>query len=584
MQQIRSPIVTVLAHVDHGKTTLLDAIRHTTIATGEAGGITQLISTTKVPIEKIRDVAGQLIDKFKVKTDIPGLLFIDTPGHAAFTTMRQRGGAIADIAILLIDINEGIEPQTHECMDILKNIKTPFVVVINKIDKMQGWKKQDATFLSSFAQQNDDVKGDFEKRFYEILESLEMCGFPAERYDRVTDFTKKVAVVPISAKTGEGIPDLLMVLIGVAQRFLKDQLILTEESDGMILEVKESEGLGTTIDAVVSDGVVHKNDYLIVAGKIPVITKIRALLEPRPMKDIRSEKSFMNVDSVVAAAGVRIAAPALSEVVAGNRFKTTSNEEDAQKILQSFMIEQQSVEIEKDEEGLVLRADTIGSLEALEKVFSSYPIRSAAVGAIKKETIMECEANKDPFMRIVIGFNAKPSADAESIAKEKEISILSNNIIYRLIEDYEIWTKETKKFIEQNAINVVTRPAKFRLLPGFVFRANNPAICGCEVQSGLLKPNVELMNASGKSIGNVKQLQKENKNAELAKPGDRVAVSITGPTIGRQIKENEILYTDIPSSEYKVLKEHSSLLSDSERRTLEEIFEIKKKLEKLYGF
>ncbi len=582
-KKIRSPIITVLAHVDHGKTTLLDTIRKSTVTKGEAGGITQIISTTKVPIDVLMKISGSLINKFKIKTDIPGLLFIDTPGHAAFTTMRQRGGSIADIAILLVDINEGLKPQTHECVEILQNIKTPFVIALNKVDKISGWEKLDASFLASFKQQSADVQGEFEKRFYEIMESLSLCGIDGERYDRINDFTKKVAVVPISAVTGEGIPDLLMMITGLAERFLKDQLVTSEKSDGLILEVKESIGLGTTVDAVISDGIIRKNDYLVVGGKEPFITKIRALLEPSELTDIRSEKSFKNVLEVSAAAGVRIAAPGLERAIAGNRIKTTPVQQESIKLLEEFMKEQKDVEIERDEEGLVLRADTIGSLEALEKVFTYYPIRSAAVGNIKKETVIEAEANKDSLMRVIIGFNSRVLAEAETLAKEKEIDIIESNIIYKLIEDYEEWCKRAKRKAQQRAIMDVTRPAKFRIIPGFVFRASSPVIVGCEIQAGLLKAKAGLMKEDGIRVGEVKQIQKEGEDVKSAKPGDRVAVSITGPTLGRQIKEGEVLLTDISSDNYKALKNNLTLLTETERITLEEIAEIKRKKENLYG-
>lgn len=565
-------------------TTLLDTIRNTTVARGEAGGITQLISSTKVPMDAIEKIAGPLIKKFKIKTNLPGLLFIDTPGHEAFTTMRQRGGSIADIAILLIDIMEGPKPQTHECMDILREVKTPFVIALNKIDKLQGWTKRDDSFLNSFQQQSVDVQGEFEKRFYEIVETLEMCGINAERYDRIQDFTKKVAMVPISAKTGEGVPDLLMTITGLAERFLKDQLITSEQSDGLILEVKETPGLGTTIDVVISDGIVRKNDYMIIAGKRPFATKIKALLEPLPLMDIRSGKSFNSVNEVQAAAGVRIAAPGLEEAVAGNRIKTTASIDESEELLREFITEQQDIEIERDDEGLVIRADTIGSLEALEKVFKNYPIRSAAVGNIKKETVIEAEANKDPLMRIVIGFNAKTLPEAETLAKDKEIDVLQSNIIYKLVEDYEEWRKTAKERAQQKAIATITRPAKFRILPGFVFRSNNPAIVGCEIQAGLLKSGAGVMNDKGAHVGEIKQIQKEKVDVDSARPGDRVAVSIVGPTIGRQIDEGEILYTDISSSDYKTLHENQKLLTETERNVMDEIIVIKRKKEKLYGF
>src|SRR3989338_7783259 len=201
---LRAPIIVTMGHVDHGKTTLLDRIRGSAIALKEPGAITQSISSTLIPRETIQKICGPLLQRFKFNITIPGLLLIDTPGHEAFTTLRKRGGSIADIAIVVIDVMEGLMPQTKESLEILKHFKTPFVVAVNKIDRIQGWRSEKDTFVENFDGQPDDVKADFETAFYKIVEQLSAEGFTAERFDRVTDFRTTVACVPISGKTGEG--------------------------------------------------------------------------------------------------------------------------------------------------------------------------------------------------------------------------------------------------------------------------------------------------------------------------------------------------------------------------------------------
>jgi translation initiation factor 5B len=161
---IRQPIVSVLGHVDHGKTSLLDYIRGSTVAAREAGAITQHIGATEVPINAIYNVCGELL-KGK-KFTLPGLLFIDTPGHHAFTTLRIRGGSLADIAILIVDINEGFKPQTYESLRILKQYKTPFIVVANKIDAISGWQKTDGIAKNRINNQRVNVKNIFEEKIY----------------------------------------------------------------------------------------------------------------------------------------------------------------------------------------------------------------------------------------------------------------------------------------------------------------------------------------------------------------------------------------------------------------------------------
>ena len=260
----------------------------------EAGGITQSISTTLITDDIIESLCASLLKKFRFQTAIPGLLFIDTPGHEAFTTLRKRGGSIADMAVLVIDINEGLMPQTVESIEILKESKTPFIVAMNKIDRISGWTHGEC-FIENFPNQSGDTQGIFEQKFYEIINQLFNKGITADRFDRVTDFKTTVAAVPVSAKTGEGIPDLLVTIIGLAQTFLKEQLVSTEKSEGMVLEVKEVTGLGVTLDSIIYDGSIVKNDFLIVGGRAPIIAKIRALMLPEPMRDMRTEKKFRSV-------------------------------------------------------------------------------------------------------------------------------------------------------------------------------------------------------------------------------------------------------------------------------------------------
>ncbi|MCD6557877.1 MAG: translation initiation factor IF-2 [Candidatus Aenigmarchaeota archaeon] len=579
---IRQPIVTVVAHVDHGKTTLLDYIRHTTVAAKEAGAITQNIGTTQVPVETIKKLCGPLLERFNIKIEIPGLLFIDTPGHASFVGMRERGGSIADIAVLLIDINEGVKPQTEESIEILKRTKTPFVVALNKIDKIRGWENRDVCFLNNYPSQTDEVKAIFEEMFYRVVGDLSKYGFDAERFDRIEDFTKKLAIVPISAKTGEGVPELLTILTGLAQQYLKNRLTVGEKCKGLILEVKEVRGLGTTIDTVIHDGSAKKNDYLVIAGNEPIVTKIKALLVPEPLRDIRAERKFKPIDKVEAAMGVKIVAPGLDKAIAGSEFMIVSTEEEAKTIANDMKKELK--EIKTEEEGLILKASTIGGLEALVHIFDGYPIKRANIGDITKKDIIDAEANKDEFLRVVVGFDVSATDDAVQMAKDKKIKILDSDIIYRLKEGYEEFRKEKEKEIKEREIEGITRPAKFKILPGCVFRASNPAIVGCEVLGGLVRAGAKVVKQDDENItGEIKQIQSEGKNVDEAKVGDNVAISLIGISVGRHVKEGDIFITDLTSEEYKTLKKYKDLLSESEKATLEEIRNIKQAKDKFWG-
>ena len=578
---LRQPIIVILGHVDHGKTSILDKIRQTAIAAKEAGGITQAIGTTEISSDVVTKMCSLLMEKFSFKIDVPGLLFIDTPGHEAFTTLRKRGGSIADMAVLVVDINEGLMPQTVESIEILKETKTPFVVAVNKIDRVSGWSSGEC-FIDNFPTQSDEVKGVFEQKFYHVIEQLASKGIPGDRFDRVTDFKTTVAAVPVSAKTGEGISDLLVTLIGLAQTYLKEQLISTDQSKGMVLEVKELTGLGVTIDTIIYDGSVSKNDFLIIGGKNPMIAKVRALMMPEPMRDMRTEKKFRSVNDAYAAAGVKIIAPGLDNVVAGSPIRTAKTFEDAEKLLDELEKEREEIEIVTDEEGLILKADTLGSLEALISIFKNHPVREASIGNVTKKDVIKAEVNRENTHRVVIAFNSSISEDTDTFAKDKGINVISSDIIYRLIEEYEKWIKEEEENTKKKEIEGLTRPAEIKLIPGSVFRASDPAIIGCEVY-GLLKPGSGLIKDNGQKVGSIKQIQSQGQNVDEAKTGDKVAVSITGTTIGRQVKENETLYTDINGHEYKALKKNEKFLSVPELNVLDKIFAIKRQKDPRYG-
>lgn len=583
---LRQPIIAVLGHVDAGKTTLLDTIRKTAIASKEAGGITQAIGTTEIPTSVIENMCGPLLQKFNFNINVPGLLFIDTPGHEAFATLRKRGGSIADLAILVVDINEGLMPQTEESIQILKETKTPFVIAFNKIDRIMGWSSEESCFLDNYPKQSTSVQGEFERRFYEVVEQIAKLGYELERFDRVTDFKKTVAVVPLSAKTGEGIPELLATLIGLAQNFLKEQLVSSIESAGMVLEVKEVIGLGTVLDCIIYDGTVHRNDFLVVGGTANRITKIKSLLMPEPLRDIRTEKKFRAVDECHAACGVRISAAGLEDIKAGVAIRTAKTLDEAEKLLEQIEKEIELIEIHKGPEGIVLKASTLGGLEALITMFKNFPIEEASIGPVTKQDIMVCADNANQSNRAIMAFDTDVSTDAEQLAKDKGVKIFSSDVIYHLKEEYEKWTRQEEEAIKKKEIASLARPGKFRILAGLIFRASNPAIVGCEIIAGVVKPGTALFKVSDRQIketGEIKQIQSQGQNIEEAKLNDKVAISISGVTVGRQVEENDILYTDISSDDYKKLMKNERFLTEHEKSVLKEIVEIKRRQDQRFG-
>ncbi len=578
---LRTPIVCVMGHVDHGKTTLLDNIRGSAVADGEAGAITQHIGATEVPIDVIANKCGDpgLMDKFIV----PGLLFIDTPGHHAFTSLRSRGGALADLAVVIVDINEGFKPQTIESLEILKRFKTPFVVVANKIDRIHGWNPQkNMPFLATYNKQSEHVRNSLDNKLYEIVGELYNIGFNSDRYDRVTDFQKTIGVIPISAVTGEGTPDILMVLLGLAQKFLDSNLHYDAEGLGVgtVLEVKEERGLGMTMDIILYDGTMKKGNNIVV-GSLgePIQTKIKALLKPQPLSEIHAEEKFKQVSKVTAAIGVKISAPNLDNALAGAPVRVVTSD-TAEDVVQEVREEIEEVRIHTDANGIMIKADTIGSLEALvnELQKEGITIRKADIGDISHRDIVEVSAIEDPLNSVIIGFNVGILPDAKEKMQTSGIKLFMSDVIYTLIDDYKDWVKEKKEESEKNISEMIIKAGQFRIMPDCTFRQSKPAVVGVKIASGIVKTNVDVTTEDGTVIGKIKGLQLSGENIGEARTGMEVAMSIDGPTVGRQIKEGDLLHVNIPERHAKILEHelYDSLKAD-EIEALEAFLAIKRR-------
>jgi translation initiation factor 5B len=578
----RQPIVSVLGHVDHGKTSLLDFIRGSTVAAREAGAITQHIGATEVPIDAIYSMCGHLLGEKKFS--VPGLLFIDTPGHHAFTTLRTRGGSLADIAILVVDINEGFRPQTHESITILRQYKTPFIVAANKIDAINGWQRSDEILKNRIESQRPMTKSLFETKLYELIGIIYDKGFESDLYFNIKDFRKSIPIIPLSAKTGEGVPELLMVLVGLAQRFLEEQLTSeTGAGKGTVLEVKEDVGLGTTVDAIIYSGILKKEDTIIFGTRNePLVTKIKALLKPKPMDEIRDPRErFESVKEVHAACGIKISAPNLDLVVPGAPLRVVQGDEA--ELIQEIKSQSQ-VKIELDKDGLFIKADTIGSLEALVKESreKGITIRKVEIGNISKRDIMETVALNNPMERVIFAFNVKILPEAKEELIHNEVTIFNEDVIYTIIENYDEWLAKKKEELEKKRREDYIHPGMIKFLPEYVFRVSHPAVIGVRVLGGRIKVDMKLMDQDGKSIGSIKGLQMENKSITEAIQGAEVAISIDGVTVGRQIKGGDIFFTDIPESDAKKLR-LMDVLNDDEKDVLNKILDIKRKANKFWG-
>jgi translation initiation factor 5B len=587
---LRTPIVAVLGHVDHGKTSLLDRVRGSAVAAGESGAITQHIGATAVPLDVISEIAGELVDP--TDFDLPGLLFIDTPGHHSFSTLRSRGGALADIAILVVDVNDGFQPQTLEAIDILKRTQTPFIVAANKIDTVPGWRAEEGRPVqAAMDAQSDRVQSDLNEKLYEIIGELSDNDFSADMYWRVQNFQANIGVVPVSAETGEGVPDLLTVMMGLSQRYMKAEMAIdaTGPGVGTVLEVKDTQGFGTTLDAIIYDGTIRADDTIVVGGlQGPIVTDVRALLRPRPLEEIRTEQKFEQVDEVAAADGVKIAAPDLDGAMAGAPIRVI-RDRDRSEVIAEVEAELAGIEVTTQEEGIVVKADTLGSLEAISSTLEEeeIPIMRAEVGAVAPRDIRVAETANEPTHRAILAFSVDVLDDARDLAEQEDVELFENDVIYQLIEEYDDHVTAIEEAQQEQILENITRPAKFRILKDHTFRQSDPAVVGVEVLSGLLRRNVNVVRWEGgepKRVGRLKTIQDEGEDVDEARTGERMAVSIDGPTVGRQIEEGDDLWVELPEKHAKILEQElREDISVDEREALSMYLEKRREQEPFWG-
>jgi translation initiation factor 5B len=589
----RQPIVCVLGHVDSGKTSLLDKIRKTSVQAREVGGITQHIGASFFPVETLSQLVGPMLSGMKGEIEIPGLLIIDTPGHEVFTNLRRRGGSVADIAILVINVLRGFEAQTNECIEILKTRKTPFIVAANMIDRVPGWNSyEDVPFLKSYPKQDPYVREDLDNRIYDIIGTFSRQGFKADRFDHVKEFGSTIAIVPTSAKTGEGIAELIMVLVGLTQHYLKKRLQTTEgPAKGTVLEVKEEPGLGLTLNTIIYDGVLSKDDTIVVGGREkPIVTRTRAILVPKPLDEIRDPRDkFSSVDSVAAAAGVKIVAPDLEGVLAGATLYAVPKGEDSEKYGRLITEEIGRIRIKTDVDGVIVKTDALGSLEAIAEILkqNNVPIRLGDVGDISKRDIAEAAAVKEhePLYAAILGFNVKTLPDAEEEATARGVTIFRDNIIYHVIDNYIAWFKGRRDAGLEQDFETLVKPAKLQIMPGCIFRRAKPAIFGVEVLAGSIKPKSGLIRAEdGEEIGEIQQIQDKGEAVPNASKGMQIAISVEKPIVGRHIFEKDVLYVKVPEKHVKLLQTKlAEKLVLEEQETLKEYVELMRKKVPFWG-
>ena len=549
--------------------------------------MTQHIGASFFPVETLKQLIGPYLSSFKTGIEIPGLLIVDTPGHEAFTNLRRRGGSVADIAILVVDLLKGFEAQTYECIEILKARKTPFLVAVNKIDRIPGWKAQQGTpFLQSYTSQSSFVREDFDNRLYSIMGQFSLAGFKTDRFDHIRDFTVNVALVPTSAKTGEGLSELVMVLVGLTQQFLTKRLQTTDgAAKGSVLEVKDEPGLGLTLNAIIYDGTLHKDDLIVVGGRDGSISaRVRAILVPKPLDEMRDPRDkFTSVDCVFASAGIKVVATGLEGALAGAPLFGVPTGEDPSTYCKLITEEIGRIRITKEIEGVIVKADTLGSLEAMAEILktNNVQVRIADIGDISKRDVIEASVVKtrEPLVGAILAFGVKTLPDAEAEAAANGIPIFNQPIIYNLIDAYIQWAKNKRETKSEAEFEALVKPGKLTVLPNCIFHRAKPLVVGVEVLAGRLKPKYGLMRAEdGSDLGEIDQIQDKGKAVPEAKVGMEVAISMDKPIAGRHVFERDVLYVKVPEKDAQaLLTAHLDDLTSDEQDVLKEFVAIMRK-------
>ena len=577
METLREPIISLLGHVDHGKTTLLDRIAGSVRAAKEAGGITQHIHAVEVPGVALLLLCQGILRPDQLK--VAGLLFIDTPGHRSFETLRRRGGALADLAVLVVDAREGLMPQTRESLQILRREKTPFAVALTKIDLIPGWRKAGgpSSLADQLARSGPEFVQHLDQQVYSLVEGLDGLGFSADRYDRVTDFTHNVGIVPVSAKTGIGVAELLALVVGLSQRFLREDLRAVDgRAEATVLERSEQRGIGPVGSVIVYRGELAVGDEIMVTGReAPFVTRVRGIYRPEPPRTGKAPKHprLAALEKVRAAAGVYVSAPGIEDAMPGGLFRVVRTPEEVATIRTDLDRESHPV-AEIADSGVAIHADTLGGLEALafECRAAQIPIHEAAIGSVGRATLIRMQDVKDPTHRAILAFNVPILPEATPGEGEETVRVFPGDVIYRVVEEYVAWRDERKRALEARLRVELAHPAKFEVLPGFVFHISKPAIVGIRVLGGTLRPGVRLMHASGAEVGVLRSLQQRGEPVAQAESGTELAASIEGAVVGRNLHEGDVLLVSLPEGVVRVLRKLE--LTEEERAILNEIIQL----------
>uniref|UniRef100_A0A8C2SNC9 Eukaryotic translation initiation factor 5B n=1 Tax=Coturnix japonica TaxID=93934 RepID=A0A8C2SNC9_COTJA len=546
-------------------------LRHTHVQDSEAGGITQQIGATNVPLEAINEQTKMVKNFDRENIKIPGMLIIDTPGHESFSNLRNRGSSLCDIAILVVDIMHGLEPQTIESINLLKSKKCPFIVALNKIDRLYDWKKSPDTDVAvTLKKQKKNTKDEFEERAKAIIVEFAKQGLNAALFYENKDPRTFVSLVPTSAHTGDGMGSLIALLVELTQTMLTKRLAECQELRAQVMEVKALPGMGTTIDVILINGRLREGDTIIVPGvEGPIVTQIRGLLLPPPMKELRVKNQYEKHKEVVAAQGVKILGKDLEKTLAGLPL-LVAHKEDEVPVLKDELIhelKQTLNAIKLEEKGVYVQASTLGSLEALLEFLktSEVPYSGINIGPVHKKDVMKASVmlEHDPQYAVILAFDVRIERDAQEMADSLGVRIFSAEIIYHLFDAFTKYRQDYKKQKQEEFKHIAVFPCKMKILPQFIFNSRDPIVMGVVVEAGQVKQGTPMCVPSKNfvDIGIVTSIEINHKPVEVAKKGQEVCVKIepipgeSPKMYGRHFEATDILVSKISRQSIDALKD-----------------------------
>ncbi|GCB73273.1 eukaryotic translation initiation factor 5B isoform X2 [Scyliorhinus torazame] len=569
-EKLRAPVICVLGHVDTGKTKILDKLRHTHVQDSEAGGITQQIGATNVPLETIKEQTKMVKNFEKDEIKIPGMLIIDTPGHESFSNLRNRGSSLCDIAILVVDIMHGLEPQTIESINLLKTKKCPFIVALNKIDRLYDWKKgPDADVVATLKKQKKNTKDEFDERAKSTIVEFAQQGLNAALFYENKDPRTFVSLIPTSAHTGDGMGNLIAMLVDLTQTMLAKRLVYSMELRAQVMEVKALPGMGTTIDVILINGIMKEGDTIIVPGvEGPIVTQIRGLLLPPPLKELRVKNPYEKQKEVWAAQGVKVLAKDLEKSLAGLPL-LIAHKDDEIAVLKDELeheLKQTLNSIKLEEKGVYVQASTLGSLEALLEYLraSSVPYAGINIGPVHKKDVMKASAmlEHDTQYSVILAFDVKIERDSQELADTLGVRIFSAEIIYHLFDAFTKYRQDYKKQKQEEFKHVAVFPSKLRIIPQFIFNSRDPIVMGVTIEAGLLKQGTPVCVPSKSfiDIGIVTSIEVNHKQVDVARKGQEVCIKIepipgeSPKMYGRHFEATDFIVSKISRQSIDALK------------------------------